>query len=186
MDNMTNPKQSFKLDTIETNTLYSLTLNPADSHQGIGKATYKERLARVRQQHAKLFEHCGLEQTYYYFREEISIPENNNMPRYHLHGFIYFETEESILYYLLELMKKLSFTHSYSFKKVDNFQKWWDYCNKQNLLKEFTNIFEEPKEHLHKIYESPSEPVRGEGGLAPRPSKKIKIKTKNRLQIKIN
>lgn len=181
MDNMTKP-QSFKLDTIETNTLYSLTLNPDDQHQSIGKATYKERLTRVRQQHAKLFENCGLEQTYYYFREEISIPENNTMPRYHLHGFIYFETEEAILYYLLELMKKVSLSHMYSFKKVDNFEKWWDYCNKQNLLKDFTNIFEEPKQHLLHIYDPLMYPALGEGGI-PRQSKKTKVKKRRGIQL---
>lgn len=160
-----------KLDTLNVWTLYSLTLNGDDVHgqgfgvtnvkksRGIDTIAYKDRLQHVRKHYSDLFGDCCLHGVYYYFVEEMSIPENNVISRFHLHGYIYFTTREAILYYLLELLPAIARYHTYSFKLVDDFTIWWEYCNKQRLLGEITNIFGTARDHLQYIFNNPRIPI---------------------------
>lgn len=188
MDNMTQPDgQSWKhqkLDTLETYTLYSITYNPNDKTQA-QNLPYKERLAKCRKAYDKVLSDCSLNGVYYYFKEEISIPECNTFPRYHLHGMIYFTSKEACLYFLLELQCLLSQFNTYSFKKIDDLPKWVSYITKQNLLGEITNIFSDQIPHLEYVYHNKMAPAVAKE-ISHKKSRRARKSTKTALDLKFN
>lgn len=148
IDKNSKPTRPEKLEALEVNTLYALTVNPSDPYQGLEGKRWEDRRMNARKHIEKYFKDASLNSVYYWFVEEVSIPENNVLPRYHIHGFVYFTEASAFPYMLLELLTSISHKNVYSFKRVDDFEKWYTYCTKQEMFKEpITNIF-----YAHDIY----------------------------------
>lgn len=174
--------ESCKLDDLSLYKLYAFTVNAADKFQYAGMPAM-ERAMKCKKHYVSILEATKSYLMRYYFVPEISIPEANTMPRYHLHGIIYFRDDDDILFWLLEMQTILSGNHSYNIKPVHDIDEWLTYCHKQNRLGRIHNFVLDPVPMLRYVFEHGKEP---ETEAPARETKRTKKKVRKEVtKIKI-
>lgn len=113
---------------------YSITLNPIDKYQFMGKI---ERLKRFRNLVYEQFVSNWCEYELYI---EISEPrgfktQGYSGPRLHIHGTIIFRKNKEILDFLLDKYYRLLRWTSVDIDTISDKTKWKEYCIKQNIIK---------------------------------------------------
>lgn len=131
------------LKTLKIGKAYALTLAGSNKAQ-FQNLSFVDRYKKCRNLHCKLLSEFQINEISYYFVEELSIPKDSNISRYHLHGYIVFQSEDAILYFLLEFLSGIADRFQWKLKEVTDRQGWFDYCHKQNLLGSIHNLAETP------------------------------------------
>lgn len=119
----------------QTNTWYSITVNPDDTHQDAFNSYYPTRIATVYDfflEHMIDLDNNGVK---FSFSMDVSEPHTNLRknsigPRIHFHGRIYFRTTQHIMFFLLKWIPEMML---YSLVDIDTCRdiKIWDnYCKK--------------------------------------------------------
>ncbi len=118
----------------QTNTKYSITLNPVDKHQYFGKPN-RYRLFKNFMYEQLLQLDCE-----YQMFIEISEPtgfhtKGYSGPRLHLHGYILFPKKISLINFLLHHYYSLLRFTSLDIDTCGDEVTWFSYCTKQKLFK---------------------------------------------------
>lgn len=139
---MTDPPErqqpEVKENFYQLKTLYSVTLNPEDSHQYYGEPP----LDRIRKFHN--FCNVNMLQTGGIYRMVIEISEPRDFqpqgkykgPRLHMHGTIRFDDNDQLLHFLSYGYYMLTRWTSTKFDTTDGTPAWYNYCNKQHVVPE--------------------------------------------------
>ncbi len=127
---MVDPKENF----YTLNKRYSLTLNPVDKFQFLGKVDRYNKFRNF------IYEQLMLLSCTYEFFIELSEPRGMHTqgyagPRLHLHGWIEFKTRRDIGKFLLVDFYKLTRFASIDIDTISNFATWIKYCKKQKIYK---------------------------------------------------
>lgn len=118
--------------------IYSITINPNDKHQyyqspKANYTSYKDRLKTFKRYWSNMFtEMFSLHETDYYLCIECSEPiDKPTAPRLHFHGWIRFNTIDSINEYLLINLRALQSVANINIDTIEDHDYWYDYCHKQ-------------------------------------------------------
>lgn len=115
-------------------TLYSITFNPNDAHQGTLKegvlkriATFKQNIWEVIRTHPKIL---------YLLHVDISEPKNINpsYPRLHLHGVIMFYDTDAIRHWLLDCLFRFKAWCNIDIDTIGDIAVWHKYCTKYDHI----------------------------------------------------
>lgn len=114
---------------------YAITIQPEDKLQHHGKKPYS-RVTHMRQYYHTLLQECQIP---YYINMEISEPmgslaNKTTGGRLHYHGIIQFCNKEQIISFLLEYQYKLLKQARLEISKINDFQSWLNYIEKQHLI----------------------------------------------------
>lgn len=134
--NKYNHKCYYKLDTI-----YTLSLNPSEHHQFLGKPN------RLRLFHAHMREVYSALTCEYETYIEVSEPYGKQQhgylgPLLHTHGVIRFKTHTQLLTFML-----LSYHHLCKYGRIEigkSTDEWSHYCTKQHIIPRPFNYFKTP------------------------------------------
>lgn len=134
-----------KIDNFyEINKLYSITMNPVDSSQFLGK---KDRYKKF---HTHIYNLLIDMDIKYDLTIELSEPHGKMFtqgysgPRLHLHGAIMFPDRKSLSKFLLNYHYKINKISSIDIDTINNKQTWTNYCKKQHILPADRHLFNSP------------------------------------------
>lgn len=129
----------------KVNKLYSVTLNPVDQSQFLGK------LDRYKKFHTRIYNvlmDVGCKYDLYIEISEPRSTKNKEMflqgyagPRLHLHGIIQFTTRKMLQKFLLQGFYKITRISSLAIDHIDNLEQWHKYCTKQHILPVSRHIY---------------------------------------------
>lgn len=127
--------------------VYALTINPSDLYQHFTEAQQTHKAAARLNSFYESFTKkmnlvLGAKGNTYDTVNVIELTEpitgkckpKEARPRLHSHGLIYFETNDDILYFLLNVAPEMAAWCSYSIKRITDLTKWHNYCHKHQFL----------------------------------------------------
>lgn len=131
---------SLKTPFYKTNTLYSITLNPNDAHQGHLKGGSHGRLVEVKSQVWTVLNKYP--DIYYILHLDISEPLkiSKNFPRVHFHGVVMFPTNKAIQIWLLDTLRVLGNWCNIDIDTIDDVSLWEKYCKKYDTITNITPL----------------------------------------------
>lgn len=147
--------------------LYSITVNPDDKFQYLGKS---DRMQSFRNLIAGIFVKYPQQKTDYYLMVELSEPREVNPPgvgpRLHIHGMIRFNSNKAVKQFLLTDFYQLTRLGHVDIDVVNDFEYWDDYIHKQFvILQEFPISNYDSRKLMIETFKATCEAQ----GLAPEP-----------------
>lgn len=123
--------------------VYALTINPSNDYQAFTEVQQTHAVnSRLKKFYTGFQKKIDLVFEGYDTVNVIEITEpiigkgkpKDARPRLHSHGLIYFETNEDILYFLLNVAPEMAAWCSYSIKRITDMTLWHKYCHKHQFL----------------------------------------------------
>lgn len=122
-------------------TLYSITLNPCDTHQYILKS---DRKTKIKTLYREILEVCNCK---YHLKLEFSEPRGMRTkdffgPRLHFHGVIKFCNREQLHDFLFKVFYMLCKVGTVDIDSCPTPQDWYEYMYKQKIIKDKISNFD--------------------------------------------
>lgn len=116
--------------------LYSITINPCDKHQYLGKPNRLSSFYNFIYERTMIWVNHGVD---YYFKVEISEPHQGlrqgySGPRYHLHGMIYFTNKNAVLWFLEQEIYRICKYAILDIDTIESVNTWVTYMQKQKII----------------------------------------------------
>lgn len=122
-------KKTPQINMYQVGTLYSITINPDDSHQYIDDP---DRLDKLRRYWSK---HLAKYSWEYNLYAEFSTPNNSkSFPRYHFHGIIMFRTKGQLRRWYNSTYRQLSKVSYFDIDTIADIEYWQSYCQKNQSI----------------------------------------------------
>lgn len=118
--------KALPLEAVKPGVNYAFTINPSDKYQLFNSFT---RLSEI------------MKESHHYLgqlKRYVLYPELSPKGRFHLHGWIWFNTDKEIIEFYLDYLPQLQRKCSYEMDELNDVSVWTKYCLKQSS---FHNIF---------------------------------------------
>ncbi len=115
------------------NVMYSITINPSDKYQFLGKPERLIKFMNFMNENVISWNQIGINYELYF---ELSEPRNTTGvgSRLHMHGTIEFRTNKAVRSFLLNEMYKITRYAVFDIDTIDDPLYWKAYCTKQQSI----------------------------------------------------